>query len=253
MEFKKYKLFFIYLLSLSINFEITSRFQGGCRVAGSSVHLFPAPDQTCSSVQIIQLEQPSEVYSWSEILWAESREGTEEDTEGEPPCPWEYGVSAPSRDPQSRATKNRRGAPVALASENHWWLGSPGRLRQHHPRQKVMALLLHQPEKFSLTCVCGRGYTVELRAGGRVWLVHPAVNLRDPLFSGRTFGREQDRCGLGKRISPAHLKHRGGLSSSTCGTACSAPHCWDMRQGRMALGWNSVPMQLIGQHGDSET
>lgn len=41
-------------------------------------------------------------------------------------------------------------------------------------------------------CVCRRGHVVELRPRGGIGPVYPAVKLRDPLFSGRNFGREQD-------------------------------------------------------------
>lgn len=84
---------------------------------------------------------------WSEILWAGSIEkGQEEMQRGEPtrepvwlgnwresaaveaPASWEYGVSAPCRDPQTRETEEGKGAGIALGGGNQWWFSPPGRL-----------------------------------------------------------------------------------------------------------------------------
>lgn len=102
---------------------------------------------------------------------------------------WEAGgkVQQHSLCPLGTWVSAGNGAHVASGSGNEWSFSVYGRLRPHCPRQKVVALLQHQPGKFFPICVCGMGHATELWTCGEVLLVHPAMILKYWVFSERTF------------------------------------------------------------------
>lgn len=91
--------------------------------------------------------------------------------------PWERGISAPPRDPQSRAS----------GGGNQLGFSPMGRLSPHHPRERTISLV-HQPGKFTLIFICRSGHTEA--QGWQRGLIHtPRSNSEGSSINWKNFGQ----------------------------------------------------------------